>query len=99
MDAEWEDFDRLVNEYNLRKKKVLASPIFQRRHVEDLCDISAGKDDDRQQTAFYPCPPPTEAVYDYISNNAAVSVILNLFHEFLSEIKTCFAHRDKFAYF
>lgn len=66
LDDEWEDFDRLVAEYNLRKRKVLASPIFQRRHVDDLNDTSTGNKDILQQTAFYPCPPTTGGKDEFV---------------------------------
>ncbi len=64
LDAEWEDFDKLMAEYNVRKRKVFASPIFQRRHVDDLCEVNTNPQD-RHQTAFYPCPPPSGVADDY----------------------------------
>lgn len=57
LDSEWEDFDRLVADYNTKKRKVLASPIFQRRHVDDLREPGLETKHHPQQTAFYPCPP------------------------------------------
>lgn len=74
-DSEWEDFDRLVAEYNLRKRKVLASPIFQRRHVDDLCE-SAPDQKNGQQTAFYPCPPQFSDIDDYPNTNVQVCEII-----------------------
>ena len=76
LDAEWEDFNRLMAEYNLRKRKVLASPIFQRRH-EDLRESRFENNDNRPQTAFYPCPPSAginEEVLPF--SEAAVSVLI-----------------------
>lgn len=67
VDTEWEDFDRLVAEYNTRKRKVLASPVFQRRHVDDLREPASGARHQSQQTAFYPCPPPSNVNDDFLS--------------------------------
>lgn len=46
VDAEWDDFDRLLEEYRVRRRNVPPSPLLGRRFDED------------EQSAFYPCPPP-----------------------------------------
>ncbi|XKL60131.1 hypothetical protein PGB90_001147 [Kerria lacca] len=81
-DSEWEDFDRLVAEYNLRKRKVLASPIFQRRHVDDLCE-SAPDQKNGQQTAFYPCPPQFSDIDDYPNTN------VQMYGRYTKELGNC----------
>ena len=76
-DAEWEDFNRLMTEYNLRKRKVLASPVFQRRHVDDLQESRFDGTDNRPQTAFYPCPP-SAGINDEVLPFAETAVSVHL---------------------
>lgn len=49
-DAEWDDFDRLLTEYKVRRRNVLlpSSPELARRYMAP-----------QQESAFYPCPPPS----------------------------------------
>jgi hypothetical protein len=50
VDSEWEDFDRLMEEYRLRRRNMPASPLLSSvRHYDHRR---------AQEQAFYPCPPP-----------------------------------------
>lgn len=49
-DAEWDDFDRLLTEYKLRRRAVPTSPLLSRRYLEQ-----------QELSGFYPCPPPSQA--------------------------------------
>jgi hypothetical protein len=50
VDSEWEDFDRLMEEYRLRRRNIPASPLLSSvRHYDHRR---------AQEQAFYPCPPP-----------------------------------------
>lgn len=71
LDSEWEEFERVMTEYNTKRRNVLASPIFHRRHLDDLCP---SKDEELRQKAhqkepgvFYPCPlaASAEDLYNY----------------------------------
>lgn len=50
VDSEWEDFDRLMEEYRLRRRNIPASPLLSSvRHYDHRR---------AQEQVFYPCPPP-----------------------------------------
>ncbi|PSN46234.1 hypothetical protein C0J52_11392 [Blattella germanica] len=58
IDSEWEDFDRLVEEYRVRRRNVPVSPLMASRHYDHR---------KAQEQAFYPCPPPQqEEDLDYV---------------------------------
>ena len=58
IDSEWEDFDRLVEEYRVRKRNVPVSPLMPSRHYDHR---------KAQEQAFYPCPPPqADEDMDYV---------------------------------
>ncbi|KAG8306981.1 hypothetical protein J6590_034524 [Homalodisca vitripennis] len=64
-DAEWDDFDRLLAEYKVRRRNVPPSPVLTRRYLEQ-----------RQESAFYPCPPsatpqdPLDPYSEYVPSDS-----------------------------
>ncbi|XP_075233204.1 chloride channel protein 2 isoform X2 [Lycorma delicatula] len=65
VDSEWDDFDRLLTEYKVRRRNIPQSPLLSRRHFDAYYNQS------QEPASFYPCPPPAAAAdildpFDYV---------------------------------
>ncbi|XP_046673278.1 chloride channel protein 2 isoform X1 [Homalodisca vitripennis] len=79
-DAEWDDFDRLLAEYKVRRRNVPPSPVLTRRYLEQ-----------RQESAFYPCPPsatpqdPLDPYSEYVPSDSMYGRYTKELGEFAKE--------------
>jgi hypothetical protein len=68
VDSEWEGFDRLMEEYRLRRRNIPASPL--------LSSVRHYGHRRAQEQVFYPCPPPqpSELIEDFDYVQTVVSL-------------------------
>lgn len=82
IDSEWDDFDRLLSEYKVRRRNVPQSPLLSRRQFDEYYKQS------QEPASFYPCPPPAATSeildpFDYVQT--AVSNFSFLMPQYLGQ--------------